>query len=518
MRQQQEKWWRRTLTMPGGNGVVSVLGESSVSQSVPQLFQVKTRPLGQPMTLVGQRAVFVGAKNDQKVVSQKAELPEEQPVASQTNVFVPGQAARKVLFTAFSGAESGQQPPKVMSLRFKALEEQVAENVYLSVQNTHSVDYVPTELKVEKSVVRRSSLKQVRLTHGGGGVYRSAAVRQKFVPSLSGLSFETVLKAEAEQPITVELSTSLTPKKTNNRHNGQFEIVKIIAGELRESSRRWSAKRRQKTQQARQGHAQSAQKGGWLDKLSTLVIGAALAVSLVYLGPWLTNNVLKLGTGRTTRSQTEITSDREAGETEEKAVVEAITEELMNDNAVTFLKEDLPSVVEVPETVMPFPVISEPVYIQPTFPEFNPALPTGEWIRADKIGLNGRIHSDADVEKALAEGVVQISGYGEVGVNNGLPVILAAHRFGYKWWWKSNYARENSFYYLPELQMGDRVAIVKDQRKWYYEIYDSYEGTEIDSYQADLILYTCRYLNADVRYFKYARLIDPSQYGELGLI
>lgn len=147
----------------------------------------------------------------------------------------------------------------------------------------------------------------------------------------------------------------------------------------------------------------------------------------------------------------------------------------------------------------------------PALPAVDTALPVGTWLISDKIGLNAAVDTSGDLEKGLEKGVVMVTDLGAIGQTS-VPVVMAAHRYGYLKWWDSNYGRQNSFYYLPELTVGDRIEIIQDQRRWYYEIYSSSEGTEISDYNADLILYTCEALTGDNRYFRYARLIDPSEY------
>lgn len=147
----------------------------------------------------------------------------------------------------------------------------------------------------------------------------------------------------------------------------------------------------------------------------------------------------------------------------------------------------------------------------PVLPAVDTALPAGTWLISDKIGLNAAVDTSGDLEKGLEKGVVMVTDLGTIGQTS-IPVVMAAHRYGYLKWWDSNYGRQNSFYYLPELTVGDRIEVIQDQRRWYYEIYSSSEGTEISDYDADLILYTCEALTGDNRYFRYARLIDPSEY------
>ena len=61
---------------------------------------------------------------------------------------------------------------------------------------------------------------------------------------------------------------------------------------------------------------------------------------------------------------------------------------------------------------------------------------------------------------------------------------------------------------MPEVSAGDKIEIIWDQRKFVYEVYDTEEGTDITQYDADLILYTCKFLKSDIRIFTYARLIE----------
>ncbi len=139
-------------------------------------------------------------------------------------------------------------------------------------------------------------------------------------------------------------------------------------------------------------------------------------------------------------------------------------------------------------------------------PESNPDLPVGEWLVISKIGVRSQLQSTVDFEEALKTGLWRAPNFGKPGSTQ-LPMIVAGHRYGWKWWWKDDYWKYNSFNLLPELQVGDRVEVISDQRKWTYEIYSIGEGTEITDYQADLILYTCKYLQSPLRFFRYAKLV-----------
>lgn len=151
---------------------------------------------------------------------------------------------------------------------------------------------------------------------------------------------------------------------------------------------------------------------------------------------------------------------------------------------------------------------SGPVKVQ-YIPEYNPDLPDGDWLVIPSIGVRTQLRKTPEPEEALAEGVWWVPDYGNPGSTE-LPMILAAHRFGWDWWWKDDYWRYNSFYLLPETKPGDMIEVISDHRKWVYEIYAGEEGDLISDYSADMILYTCKFLNSPVRHFRYARLINPN--------
>lgn len=149
---------------------------------------------------------------------------------------------------------------------------------------------------------------------------------------------------------------------------------------------------------------------------------------------------------------------------------------------------------------------AKPVEEQPYMPAFNPDLPTGTWINIPSIGVNSEVRATANPDEALDLGVWMVPDFGRPG-DYTQPTIMAAHRFGWDWWWQSEYWKLNSFYLLTETQPGDRIEIIHDQRKWVYEIYAGEEGELISDYDADLILYTCKYLQSPIRYFRYADVV-----------
>lgn len=149
----------------------------------------------------------------------------------------------------------------------------------------------------------------------------------------------------------------------------------------------------------------------------------------------------------------------------------------------------------------------EEVKEQSYLPPKDETLPEGKWIIIPRIGVRTQLQETEEAEEALKTGVWKVPGYGEAGSTD-LPMILAAHRFGWEWWWQSDYWKYHSFYLLPDTEPGDIVEIIDDQRKWTYEIYGGGEGDNIDDYNADMILYTCKFLNSPIRHFRYARLVN----------
>jgi hypothetical protein len=143
-------------------------------------------------------------------------------------------------------------------------------------------------------------------------------------------------------------------------------------------------------------------------------------------------------------------------------------------------------------------------------PPFNENLPKGDWLEIPFINVRSQLQITDDSADALDIGVWLDPKYGQPGDDSGLPIILAAHRYGWKWWWKDEYWKYNSFYYLPDTEPGDIIEITSGQRKYRYEIYEATEGEYITDIDADLILYTCKYLESSIRHFRYARLIDPT--------
>lgn len=166
-------------------------------------------------------------------------------------------------------------------------------------------------------------------------------------------------------------------------------------------------------------------------------------------------------------------------------------------------------VVSLGQVMVEEGLIEEPVVYQPPL---DATLPTENRVKIDVIGLDTRIVEEPveRYEEAFRVGVWRVPDFGDAFARE-RPMILAAHRFGYLAW-TNQYRRENSFYNLPKLEAGDQIEVIWNQRRYLYEVYAGDEGEAITDYTADLILYTCKFLESDTRIFRYARLIEKGYF------
>lgn len=140
-------------------------------------------------------------------------------------------------------------------------------------------------------------------------------------------------------------------------------------------------------------------------------------------------------------------------------------------------------------------------------PEIDTSKPGGEYLMIPKIGVDAVIWegSTDNYEKTLRRGVWRVP---EMPIpTSGTPVILVAHRFGYLEWTNA-YRKKNSFFNLPKLKPGDEIEILWEQRLFKYEVKRVAEGEEIDDYNVDLILYTCKFVVSPMRIFVYADRVN----------
>lgn len=142
---------------------------------------------------------------------------------------------------------------------------------------------------------------------------------------------------------------------------------------------------------------------------------------------------------------------------------------------------------------------------KPNLPPKDATLPRDNTLIIDKIGVNGVIHEGDDWQHLLELGIWRVPDFGTP--EDDLPIILAAHRWGYLNW-SNSFRRHNSFYNLPKLTISDTITIVWNQRQYQYRITTSVTAEKIPNYNSDLILYTCQLWNSPIRIFKLATHIN----------
>lgn len=153
--------------------------------------------------------------------------------------------------------------------------------------------------------------------------------------------------------------------------------------------------------------------------------------------------------------------------------------------------------LEIPEEIKP--VITR-----------DPSLPEGQYLTIPSLGIDTKVleASSSAYEDALRRGVWRVPEFGSPDAGNeGRPIILAAHRFGYVDWTQS-YREQNSFYNLPDVKVGESIILTWNQHRYTYKVTKIEEGTEITDYSSDLILYTCKFLVSPIRIIVYAELVE----------
>lgn len=145
---------------------------------------------------------------------------------------------------------------------------------------------------------------------------------------------------------------------------------------------------------------------------------------------------------------------------------------------------------------------------KPSFelPAFDASLPATNTLRIPKIGVDGPIHEDENATRALYKGMWRAPEFG-TPLRNNTPIIIAAHRYGYIEW-SAQFRKTNSFANLPDIDAGDTFQIIWDQRPFTYKVYKKEESEQLSDYNADVILYTCKYLKSPVRIIVYAKRVS----------
>ena len=95
-------------------------------------------------------------------------------------------------------------------------------------------------------------------------------------------------------------------------------------------------------------------------------------------------------------------------------------------------------------------------------PEFDSSLPENPYLLIPSIKVSSPIDETKDPEKSLKNGTWMVPDYGTPD-NNSLPIIVAAHRFGYVYWDRET-RNQVSFFNLPKTHIGDTVEIIWNQR------------------------------------------------------
>lgn len=157
-------------------------------------------------------------------------------------------------------------------------------------------------------------------------------------------------------------------------------------------------------------------------------------------------------------------------------------------------------------SVLPTPSVSKPPKEVFKLPAYDGSLPEDNTLIIPRIGVNTVLQEGSDSKKALYHGVWRVPEFG-TPLNNDNAIILAAHRFGYIEW-SSEFRKKSTFANLPSLKSGDTLQIIWNQRAFVYRVYKVEEGTSIKDYDADVILYTCKYLKSPVRIMVYAKRVS----------
>lgn len=143
-------------------------------------------------------------------------------------------------------------------------------------------------------------------------------------------------------------------------------------------------------------------------------------------------------------------------------------------------------------------------------PPKDESLPSSNFIRIKKLGINAPINIGEDSDQALDSGAWLAHDFntppGKLLNSKSEPIIIASHLYGSSSW-SENFREDVSFKGLDTLTENDKIEIIWDQRMYEYTIKTGEINTEISNYKEDLILYTCNDLNeSGLRVIKYAQL------------
>lgn len=144
-----------------------------------------------------------------------------------------------------------------------------------------------------------------------------------------------------------------------------------------------------------------------------------------------------------------------------------------------------------------------------SLPEKDESLVEGHILRIPAIEVDTGILEGGydEYERVFRKGVWRVPDFAVPEETNEKTMILAAHRFGYLEWSRMH-RRKNSFYNLPKLEENDEISVIWDKREYKYKVTRVVEAEKIDSYESDLILYTCKFLVSPLKIFVYAQKVN----------
>ncbi len=135
-------------------------------------------------------------------------------------------------------------------------------------------------------------------------------------------------------------------------------------------------------------------------------------------------------------------------------------------------------------------------------PAIDTLLPAGRRIVIPSLGVDTEINLDKDERTALSKGAWLMPDYGSPGNDLNMPIVISAHRWG-SVTLSPEFRAKNLFINLPQLEIGNKIEIYWDQRKYVYQVV-ALEETDYVSRLSDLILITCKFINSPQRIIVYA--------------
>lgn len=145
---------------------------------------------------------------------------------------------------------------------------------------------------------------------------------------------------------------------------------------------------------------------------------------------------------------------------------------------------------------------------KPQLPPKDPTLGEINRVLIPKIGVDAPLDRGADSEVILKRGAWMVPEFktpsGNALLERPEPTIIASHLFGYDDW-DAEFRNQVAFAGLDQLEAGDTIEVIWQQRKYVYLVKTSEVSANISTYDHDLIVYTCLDLTgSDQRVIIYA--------------